>query len=159
SMVALPACELARKAAGALVLDARLASDAKAAGKAVGGLESAIEQLEAMASLPMEFHMHGLVDTLRLGAKVDDVIERMVQLYLNEEISAFWPFFRAALPEQAGDDSGFADFEERMITARNRTMADNAAAFLDEGAAFIAVGAMHLPGEDGVVALLRRAGY
>jgi len=159
TMVAMPACELARKKAGAVVLDAKLAQDAMAAGKEVGGLESAIDQLEAMASLPMDFHMRGLVETLELGDRIDDVFETMVQLYLNGEISAFWPFFRVALPEQSGPDGGFADFEERLIRARNHTMAENARNFIDRGAAFIAVGAMHLPGEDGVVALLREAGY
>lgn len=158
AMVALPACELARKAKGAAVLDAKLANDGKEAGKDIGGLESAIDQLEAMASLPMDFHMKGLVETLRLGDKVDDVIETMVQLYLQEETASFWPFFRVALPEQ-DSDGGFADFEERLITARNHTMAENAVAFLDKGNAFIAVGAMHLPGEEGVIALLRKDGY
>lgn len=56
AMVALPACELARKAAGAPVLDVKLATDASAAGKAVRGLETAVEQLEAMASIPMRLH-------------------------------------------------------------------------------------------------------
>lgn len=46
-----------------------------------------------------------------------------------------------------------------MVTARNRTMADGAAPFIDEGGAFLAVGALHLAGPEGVVALLRKAGY
>ena len=73
AMVALPACELARKAAGAPVLDVKLAEDAKAAGKKLEGLETVADQLSAMASLPMEFHMKGLVDTLKLGDRIDDV--------------------------------------------------------------------------------------
>src|SRR5690606_1522954 len=96
AMVALPACELARKAAGAPVLDAMLAQEAQAAGKEVGGLESAVEQLAAMASLPMDFHMRGLIDTLRLGDGIDDVIETMISLYLDEQTGMFWPFFRVA---------------------------------------------------------------
>src|SRR5690606_8790033 len=67
AMVALPARELARKASGAPVLDALLADEAKAQGKRLDGLESAVDQLAAMASLPMDFHMRGLVDTLKLG--------------------------------------------------------------------------------------------
>lgn len=158
SMVALPACELARKAAGAPVLDVRLAADAEAAGKQLAGLETVVDQLGAMASLPMEFHIRGLVDTLKLGDRIDDVIETMIVLYLDGDTGAFWPFFRAALPSSEGD-AGFAAFEETMITARNRTMADRAEPFLDEGGAFIAVGVLHLPGEEGLVALLREAGY
>ena len=45
AMVALPACELARKAGGAPVLDVKLAEDAKAEGKSLEGLETVAEQL------------------------------------------------------------------------------------------------------------------
>ena len=159
AMVALPACELARKTSGAPVLDVRLAQDAEAAGKALGGLETVADQLGAMASLPMEFHIRGLVDTLKLGDAVDDIIETMIALYLQEETGMFWPFFRAALPGEGADAAGFAAFEEAMVTARNRTMAERAVPFIEAGAAFIAVGALHLPGEEGVVALLREKGY
>ncbi len=50
-------------------------------------------------------------------------------------------------------------FQEKMITSRNRHMAEAAAKYLDKGNAFIAVGALHLPGADGLVELLRQAGY
>ncbi len=159
SMVALPACELARKASGAKVLDVELAERAQADGKALEGLETIVDQLGAMASLPMEFHMRGLVDTLALGERIDDVIETMIVLYLDGETGMFWPFFRAVLPSDEQSAAGFAAFEEAMITARNDTMAARAAPFIDAGGAFIAVGALHLPGDEGLVALLREAGY
>ena len=38
---------------------------------------------------------------------------------------------------------------EAMITSRNRTMADHAKPILARGNAFIAVGALHLPGPEG----------
>lgn len=160
AMVALPACELARKAAGAPVLDAVLATEGQAAGKALGGLETIADQLGAMASLPMEFHVRGLIDTLKLGDAVDDVIETMIALYLDGETAMFWPFFRAALPAGEGADAaGFSAFEETMVKARNRTMAERAMPFIDAGGAFIAVGALHLPGEEGLIELLRKKGY
>jgi len=159
AMVALPACELARKTAGALVLDVKLAEDAKASGKALEGLETVTEQLEAMASLPMDFHMKGLVETLKLGDRMDDVIETMIVLYLKGDTGMFWPLFRATLPSGTDDKSGYAAFEETMITARNRTMATKAEPLLAAGNAFIAVGALHLPGPDGLVEQFRKAGY
>jgi uncharacterized protein YbaP (TraB family) len=159
AMVALPACELARKAAGEPVLDAMLAAEASAAGKALGGLETVADQLGAMASLPMDMHLQGLVDTLKLGPMIDDVIETMIVLYLDGEPGMFWPFFKAALPADEGSVAGFAAFEEVMVTARNRTMAERAAPFIDQGGAFIAVGALHLPGPGGIVSLLEAAGY
>lgn len=159
AMAALPACETARKAAGAPVLDVKLAKDAEAEGKKLEGLETATEQLEAMASLPMDFQLKGLVETLKLGDKLDDVVETMIVLYLQGDIGMYWPLFRATLPGETEDKAGYAAFEETMITARNKTMAGKAEPLLVEGNAFIAVGALHLPGPDGLVELFRKAGY
>lgn len=159
AMVAMPACELNRKAGGAPVLDVLLAQQAKAAGKKIEGLETAADQLSAMASLPMDFHIKGLVETLKLGDRMDDVIETMVVLYRAGDTGMFWPLFRNALPSNTPDESGYAAFEEAMVTARNKTMAERAAPMLDHGDVFMAVGAMHLPGQEGLVELFRKAGY
>jgi uncharacterized protein YbaP (TraB family) len=159
AMVALPACELARKAGGAPVLDLKLAQEAKAQGKSLEGLETVADQLRAMASLPMEFHMQGLVETLKLGDRIDDVIETMIVLYERGDTGMFWPLLRAVLPTATEDEAGYAAFEEAMINSRNRTMADHAGPILNRGNAFVAVGSLHLPGKDGLVELFRKAGY
>lgn len=157
--LALPACELARKADGAAVLDVKLAQDAVTAGKNLEGLETIVAQLEAMASLPMEFHMKGLIDTAKLGDRIDDLIETMIVLYQNENTGMFWPLFRAAMPGGEAKDSGYAAFEQAMVITRNRKMVEKAAPILEGGGAFIAIGALHLPGQDGLVELFRREGY
>ncbi|TIU46173.1 MAG: polysaccharide biosynthesis protein GumN, partial [Mesorhizobium sp.] len=123
------------------------------------GLETVADQLHAMASLPLAFHMKGLVDTLKLGDKVNDVNETMIVLYQHGDTGMFWPLFRAVLPGDADDPASYAAFEETMITSRNKVMADHAAPFLARGNAFIAVGALHLPGPQGLVEDFRKAGY
>lgn len=158
ALVSLPACEMARKQAGAKVLDQRLAEDAMAAGKELAGLETAESQLEAMASLPMSLHVAGLVETLKLGGRIEDVMETMVQLYLSGETALFWPFFRAVLPESDEDPGVYAMFQETMVSARNRGMLEHALPMIGKGGAFIAVGALHLPGPEGLVALLEAEG-
>jgi len=159
AMVALPACEMARKAGGAPVLDVKLAKQASAAGKQVAGLESVADQLRAMASLPMDFHIKGLVETLKLGDRMDDVVETMIVIYEKEATGMFWPLLRTVLPEGSGEGIGYAAFEEALITGRNHTMAENAAPLLRRGNAFVAVGALHLPGPEGLIELFRAAGY
>lgn len=159
TMVALPACELARQAGGTPVLDIKLAHDAKALGKAVDGLETIADQLRAMASLPLAFHMKGLVDTLKLGNRVNDVNETMIVLYQRGDIGMLWPLFRAVLPGDEDDSAGYAAFEETMITSRNKVMIDHAGPILAKGNAFMAVGALHLPGAEGLVEDFRKAGY
>lgn len=159
AMVALPACETARQAAGALVLDVKLAEEAKAGGKELKGLETVADQLGAMASLPMDFHLRGLIDALKLGDRMDDIMETMIVLYEREETAMVMPLVTAVTADAGGSMEGYAEFEQTMITARNVTMARNAEPILAAGNAFIAVGALHLPGPQGLIELLRQAGY
>ncbi len=157
SMIALPACELARRGEGVQMLDIGLALKAKSQGKDVEGLETLQDQIGAMTSLPLDLNLKGLVETLKLGDKLPDVMETMISLYSKGDLGMLWPFLRTISPET--DDNGYAEFEKTMVTTRNHTMAEHAAPFIDKGNAFIAVGALHLPGEEGLVALLQKAGY
>lgn len=158
-LVALPACELKRKQGGAPFLDIKLGKDAQAAGKKIDGLETITEQLDAMASLPLEFHVKGLVDTLALGAKMDDVMETMIALYAEGRPGLIMPFLKSVSPPGSLESENYGDFEEKMVHARNKVMAERAEKILSDGNAFIAVGALHLPGDKGLVELFRAAGY
>ncbi|RCS22393.1 polysaccharide biosynthesis protein GumN [Phyllobacterium salinisoli] len=159
SMVAMPACEMARKKAGAAFLDLKLAKDAKAQGKNVQGLETIVEQLDAMASLSLDFHIKGLVETLALGSRLDDMYETMLVLYTKGRIGMIMPMLQSFAPDDGKPDDGYAAFEQKMIDARNAVMASRAVPILDKGNAFIAVGALHLPGDKGLIERLRAKGY
>ncbi|PWV98335.1 hypothetical protein DFR52_105318 [Hoeflea marina] len=159
-LVALSDCEMTRRSSGEDFLDKKIADEAAEDGKQLLGLETMGEQLSAMASLPVEFHVRGLVETIKLADLMPDVSATMTDLYLAGEISLIMPLVRAASPEGDDDDSaGYAAFEERIVRVRNHVMAERAAPILDKGSAFIAVGALHLPGEEGLVSLLQNAGY
>ena len=63
-------------------------------------------------------------------------------------------------PEKNDKDfKDMAEFERRLITDRNHHMADRGAPLLDEGNVFMAVGALHLIGDEGLVELLRQKGF
>lgn len=160
SFVALPACEVSRKAAGASFLDKQIAEDAVKAGKPIAGLETLVEQLEAMADLPVDFHFKALIETIELGDKMEDVIETMTELYLAGDIGMTMPMLKAVAPTAPGEDeSAYAAFETRIVRDRNLVMADGSKQHLEKGNAFIAVGALHLPGDEGLVELIRKQGY
>ncbi|TGR90517.1 polysaccharide biosynthesis protein GumN, partial [bacterium M00.F.Ca.ET.191.01.1.1] len=80
-------------------------------------------------------------------------------LYQRGEIGMFWPLFSTVLPNAEDDQAGYAAFEETMITSRNKVMVDHAGPILAKGNAFMAVGALHLPGPEGLVEDFRKAGY
>jgi uncharacterized protein YbaP (TraB family) len=159
-MLALPQCELDRKAGGVEFLDIKIASDAKRAGKTLLGLETIGEQMSAMADLPIEFHVRGLVETIRLAELMPDIMATMTELYIAGEIAQIMPTIMAAGPQANAEDiGGYAEFEKRIVLMRNHLMAERAAPVLARGNAFIAVGALHLPGNEGLVSLLQKAGY
>ena len=159
SAVALPACEMARKAKGVQFLDQKIAADAAAEGKQVKGLETLAEQLQAMAELPTEFHLKSLIETLELGAKMNDVVETMTDIYLSGDIGMTMPMLKTVTPEGSEEDSDYAAFEQRIILDRNKVMAERAVPILANGNVFMAVGALHLPGKEGVIELLRQQGF
>ncbi|MBD0414100.1 TraB/GumN family protein [Oryzicola mucosus] len=158
SLFSLPKCQVAM-IAGDAPLDIMLAKKAQAEGKKIDGLETAAEQIEAIAALPFDLHMRGLVELATIGSLVDDMNETMLELYLQGRIALIMPVMKVAVPERESSLEDYAAFEQKIITMRNHTMADRATPFLEDGNAFIAVGALHLPGQEGVVELLREKGY
>jgi uncharacterized protein YbaP (TraB family) len=158
-MLALSDCERRRAGEGLLPLDARLAKDAIARGVDVIGLESLEQQFHAMADVPEADQVDMLKASLRSYDRIDDVVETTVQLYLTRQLGAVWPF-QLALAERLGvSPDAFKSVEQSLLFSRNLGMRDKALAPLAEGGVLIAVGALHLPGKQGLVALFREAGY
>lgn len=159
SFVALPACEFARKARGASFLDMKLANDALADGKQLVGLETVLEQMKALSDLPMSFHVQSLIDMLQLGDRMEDVMATMIDLYLKGEVGMIMPMMKSIDTNLGERQDEYDAFEQRIITDRNHVMADGAAPHLEKGNVFMAVGALHLTGKEGVIELLRTKGF
>lgn len=159
SLVSMPACELSRKAQGLSFLDKKIAEDAVANGKQLKGLETMSEQLEAIAELPVKFHLRALIDTLDLGTRIDDITATMIDLYAKGEIGMIVPMLNAVTEAKEGDMSDYASFEQRIVIDRNHVMAERSTPEFTKGGAFMAVGALHLPGKEGVIALLQQQGF
>lgn len=158
SLLALPKCERERQGEGEKSLDEKLALDAQAEGRDVQGLESAEEQLTAMNRMPLDFHLRSLVATIDYGDAIEDAMETTTALYLDGEIGMIMPALRKIVPDSLSDDD-YDLFLKYLISDRNHLMADRAVPIIDKGNAFIAVGALHLPGKDGIIELLRAKGY
>jgi uncharacterized protein YbaP (TraB family) len=158
-MLALSDCERRRAAQGEAPLDLRLAREAQARGIAVKGLETLEQQFRAMADVPEADQIAILRAGLAMHERIDDTLETTVQLYLTRQLGAIWPL-QLALAEKVGVAAeAFDATENGLIVERNLRMRDTAAGALAEGGVMVAVGALHLPGRHGLVALLRQAGY
>jgi uncharacterized protein YbaP (TraB family) len=152
-------CERKQRAAGAMILDRRVAAEAKKDGVTVTGLETIEGQLKALASIPEDQQIAMLKVGLKYLDRDDDLIETLVQMYLKRNIGAAMPF-QIALAEEAGTPaSAFDGFTRKILVERNARMLTAAMPMIDEGNAFIAVGALHLVGEKGLVERLRERGF
>ncbi|CAN7189787.1 hypothetical protein Brsp04_03103 [Brucella sp. NBRC 12952] len=158
SLLALPKCERQRKLEGADFLDGYLITEAQDQGRTVIGLESAVEQLEAMNRLPLDFHIRNLISAAQYGDSIEDAMETTIALYLQGEIGMIMPALRKIVPDSLSKED-YDLFQKVLLTDRNHIMAQRVAPVLATGDAFIAVGALHLPGKEGLVELLRAQGY
>lgn len=155
-LIAVPPEEIIRRSQGEPALDVFLTTRAQQGGKAVHGLESMQEQIAVFEELSADdqaaFLAAAAIDTPRK----QKVMAEMKQAYLRRDIEAVRDAAREDTPES---ERAAADRLERgLIDARNRRMVERMTPRFD-GGAFVAIGALHLPGENGVLALLERGGY
>ncbi|MEO4043788.1 TraB/GumN family protein [Hoeflea sp. CAU 1731] len=161
SMLSTRDCDAKYMQAGAMLLDMKLAGDAADSGKKLLGLEAIEEQFRAINAAPLDSQVDMLIATAALDDRMEDLHETMTALYLERRIAAIMPML-AQMSKIYGFPDGDAQtaiFEDELINKRNRTMVERAGPIIDEGNAYLAIGALHLPGDDGLVELLRKSGY
>jgi uncharacterized protein len=151
-------CEVARQTEGLPSLDAAIATKYKAGNAKLGGLETLVEQFTSMSDMPMPDQVDWLLQAIKLRAEIDDFTETLVRLYLAQDTGMLLAWSRAMTLEYA-TEATWESFKSLLIDTRNNRMAERAVPFIEAGNAFIAVGALHLPGQTGLVQLLRDRGY
>lgn len=152
-------CERDRLSQGIPVLDMRIAELARQAGVDVIGLETPDSQIEALASLPEPQQIELVKLGLRLAPQLDDMMETMVVMYTRRTLALAWPLSTAMAEKVGIPPAAMASFEHAMLTRRNHRMRDRIVPLLEQGHVLVAVGALHLQGQDGLVRLIRDAGY
>lgn len=154
-----PLCEIERQKADLPIVDRAIGQMALARQIPVVGLEKIEEQMAALASPPLDVQARFLVAVAKYGDQLPDLVETMKQLYLKRKLSSLWVLTTRGLPTDQPDPEMRAYLEDRLLNQRNQLMLERALPLLANGNAFIAVGGAHLPGEKGLVELLRKAGY
>lgn len=158
-MMAVPACESARVKSGNLVLDAKLARIGQQRGIPVVGLETAVQQMEIISTIPETDQLELLKFSLAFADQRENMLETLIQLYTRRQIAQVVPLSAALAKLRAIESDGMAGFMETAVVKRNHGMSSKALPLLQNGGAFIAVGTLHLVGEEGLVQLFRKAGY
>jgi uncharacterized protein YbaP (TraB family) len=115
-------------------------------------LETAEEQLSLFDGLPAELQQLMLKKTLLEIDRMAEDMEEMIGAWTRGDTAAM----EALMYKSMKEAPELAPFFKKLFTDRNLTMADKIAAFLDtDSTYFVLVGAGHLVGDDGIVALLK----
>ena len=140
-----------------MFLDLMLYYKAKHSGKEVLGLERADQSVEVFVNMSDAEHVEFLAETLKQLPEKDALIEIMHEQYLARDLPAMSAL---AMAEFRKLDSKLADkILDGLLVKRNKRFVENAMPWLKQGRFFMAIGAMHLPGEEGVLNLLHEQGW
>jgi uncharacterized protein len=142
---------------GRLPLDLWLMETARSRHKPVYALETLYEQVNVFDAMPTQDQVAHLRAVAMPTAEKRRVLTAMKDAYLRRDIE---DIFRMMREDEKPDSRAVREkVDKRLLDDRNRRMVERMLPRFDEGGAFIAVGAAHLPGENGVLALLEQRGY
>lgn len=141
---------------GGMPLDLVLYSSAVSAGKPAQGIETAAEQLAMFTTMTEADQLALLKLTLQDLPRQKQLYDELFRLYVQRDLAGVMKFSERYGPK---DPALAKRMMNSMIDVRNARMADRVQNELRTGGAFVAVGAMHLPGEKGILNLLKQRGY
>lgn len=127
---------------------------AKEQGEEVNGLETIEDQLKVFDDIPYKAQAKDLVRSAKDNMSYDkETFAKMLNVYKNEDITA--------MIEMMNDDnfSSVSEHQDELLDNRNKNWIPKIGEYAKEQPTFFGVGAGHLAGNNGVINLLREAGY
>ena len=123
--------------------------------KPTRGIETLEFQLSLMDSIPYAAQAQDLV------AFIDSAVDKeRMQFHIDRFFNAYNEQDLAELEQITYEmDSSIIKYDELLLYNRNKNWITKLKKLLAEGSLVLAVGAAHLPGEKGVINLLRKEGY
>lgn len=129
--------------------------EAKQSDKKINGLETMAYQAGVLDSIPYKLQAQQLVDYINNAGKEDKeskLMKDMFDAYRSQDLKKLEDLMVEA-------DAGMSSFIDIMLYHRNQNWVKKLKDLLPKKSLVIAVGAGHLPGEKGVINLLRKEGY
>lgn len=118
-------------------------------GKAVGELETADYQLTLLYGYSLEEQADALLEIIDKGNSRELLIE-LTETYKSQDLDKLWELFKESMTNYEYDAT---------IKVRNLNWEKQMKELLPKQTTIFVVGAGHLPGEYGMINLLREAGY
>lgn len=129
--------------------------EAKGHGKNVKGLETMAFQMSIFDTIPYKMQAAQLVkyvDDAGRGDSDNKEYDKLMQAYKDQDLSKLEELTKTT-------DMGIANFTDILLYNRNKNWVEKLKNIMPDNPVVIAVGAGHLPGDKGVINLLRKAGY
>jgi uncharacterized protein YbaP (TraB family) len=144
--------DLMEKGEMATFVDAYLYNIARRQGKWVGGIEDIGDQTALLDDM---VDRSDIDDLLASDSSIDALdsrrsMERMISLYSDQNLEGI---------ENFTDEHSSAGEKDRMLINRNIKMARRIDSLIGVRTLFVAIGAAHLPGDSGVIGLLKGRGF
>jgi uncharacterized protein YbaP (TraB family) len=124
---------------------------AEANGVESEGLESFDDQLRFLDQIPLEQQYEDLLNSIRNWADTREQFNKLLDAYKQQDLNSLHYIIEEEMESE--------EMRELLLEKRNTDWIPQLKGYLEQGNAFIAVGAGHLAGDQGLIALLRAAGY
>lgn len=134
-------------------LDGEIQKRGAEAGKEIGAFETIEDQCKAMFGTSIMTQANELMDMVRNDDKASGTAIRLAKAYLSGDLNSMLAIMED--PQLGGDE----EWSDRMLNKRNANWVRIMAGLLPTASVLIAVGAGHLPGDKGLINLLRKEGY
>lgn len=139
--------------------DNMLMTKAEESLKDVVGIETPQEHFAVMDDFSLEEQMVMLRAVLKRTQEQKEAdFERLMAAYLDGDVGRVVQMDEQITGGMLPKDL-WAKMKERLLDRRNKVMAERALKLAGEKPVFIAVGASHLAGEDGLIEAFKKAGY
>lgn len=163
TLLAIAPCAMAEVAAGR-GLDHRVMDLAKARALPIRALEPHTTLFRIFERLTPAEQLDMLRASLLMEDRIVDFSATLSAGYFAGESRRVWEYLRLTSHSQPGytperADAEFARMEQALMTERNRAWIPVIEAEAAQGPVFVAFGALHLAGKDGVLALLDAQGW
>ena len=137
-----------------IIMEQLVMEQASAHKKDIEGLETMDYQLGIFDRIPYQLQARQLLKMVEssAGSKEEGEIKELTDAYRSQLLDKMDELTKK-------EDMGIQNFTDMLLYNRNENWAKKLEGLMAKNALVIAVGAGHLPGERGVINLLRKAGY
>ena len=139
------------------LIDDHFQKVAKKAGKTVAGLETVDFQIETLyMGTTLERQIQQLFCMIDNDEYYSLQMKELAEAYFTQDMNALWEITEEKIGNQCDSTP---EEEEALIYGRNAAWVEKMPAMMGEASTLFVVGAAHLPGDKGVLDLLRAKGY